>query len=255
MFWYFAKERAELGNDAVIYQQFLEDVYVQTDRYLGAFLPKLDEGWTIFIVSDHGLVSSESSHHGIPLIGDPFGCNAMLLKELGYTALKKDADGNDLREINWENTKAVATRGNHIIINVKGRNINGIVEPEDKYALEEEIISALYNYKLDGHRVIAMALRNKDAAVIGMGGDECGDIIYFLEEGYNRVHGDCLSTTYGYFDTSVSPIFIGVGKGIKPGTTKRVIRQVDFAATLAVLGGVRMPADCEGAPIYQILEK
>ena len=45
------------------------------------------------------------------------------------------------------------------------------------------------------------------------------------------------------------------GKGINPGLTKRVIRQVDFAPTVAVIGGVRMPRECEGAPIYQILEK
>ena len=32
-----------------------------------------------------------------------------------------------------------------------------------------------------------------------------------------------------------------------------MIRQIDFAATVAVLGGVRMPHQCEGAPIYQIL--
>ena len=51
------------------------------------------------------------------------------------------------------------------------------------------------------------------------------------------------------------PIMIGAGKGIKKGElTKRVIRQVDFVPTVAIIGGVRMPAECEGAPIYQILE-
>ena len=63
-----------------------------------------------------------------------------------------------------------------------------------------------------------------------------------------------MSTTLGEGDTSVSPIFIAAGKGIKEGfRTDRVIRQVDFAATVAVLGGVRMPRQCEGAPVYQIL--
>lgn len=51
-------------------------------------------------------------------------------------------------------------------------------------------------------------------------------------------------------------IFAAAGPGIKEGyTTTRVIRQVDFAPTLCVLGGVRMPNECEGAPIYQILSK
>ena len=51
------------------------------------------------------------------------------------------------------------------------------------------------------------------------------------------------------------PILIAAGKGIKKGElTKRVIRQTDFAPTVAVIGGVRMPHECEGAIIYQILE-
>ena len=84
---------------------------------------------------------------------------------------------------------------------------------------------------------------------------ESGDIIYWNAEGYNFDHADCLSTTRGESDTSVSPIFIAAGKGIKQGyETDRYIRQIDFAATVAALGGVRMPRQCEGAPAYQIFE-
>ena len=116
-------------------------------------------------------------------------------------------------------------------------------------------MTALYGYrdKTTNKRVIALALRNKDAVLLGQGGPEAGDIIYFLAEGYNYDHADSLSTTYGYADTSVGPIFIAAGKGIKKGClTNRAIRQVDVVPTLAVLGGVRMPRDCEGAPVYQI---
>ena len=34
-----------------------------------------------------------------------------------------------------------------------------------------------------------------------------------------------------------------------------MIREVDVAPTAAVLLDVDMPAQCEGAPVYQILEK
>ena len=104
--------------------------------------------------------------------------------------------------------------------------------------------------------MIGLALRNKDAMLLGLGGDRCGDIIFFTAEGYTGDHGDSLSTTYGVEDTSVSPIFIAAGPGIKEGyKTNRMIREVDFAPTLAVLGGVRMPRECEGAPVYQILTR
>jgi len=171
--------------------------------------------------------------------------------------LKKDADGNDLYEIDWEKTIAVAPRGNHIYLNLKGRESHGIIDPADKYEVEEQIMTALYGYKHPetGKRVIALALRNKDAVLLGMGGSECGDILYWNAVGYNYDHNDSLSTTLGYQDTSVSPIFVAAGKGIKENfKTDRIIRQVDMVPTMAVLGGVRMPAQCEGAPIYQILE-
>ena len=79
---------------------------------------------------------------------------------------------------------------------------------------------------------------------------------FWLAEGYNLDHGDSLSTTKGVGGSSVSPIFVMAGPGIKENfRTDRVIRQVDVAPTVAYLGGVRMPRECEGSIIYQILEK
>lgn len=235
------------------YYKFLEDLYVQTDYYLGKFLHLLDEDWTICIFSDHGLISPK---HDIPFLGEGGGVNVPVMKELGFTVLKTDENGNELSEIDWTKTRAVAVREQHIYINLKGKYATGIVDPADKYELEEEIITALYGYHdaKTGHRVVAVALRNKDAVLLGQGGPEAGDICYWLAEGYNFDHADSLSTFIGEGDTSVSPLFIASGRGVKQGFyTDRIIRQIDFAPTIAVLGGVRMPAQCEGAPVYQIL--
>lgn len=77
-------------------------------------------------------------------------------------------------------------------------------------------------------------------------------VVYFLAEGFNRLHGDSLTTSMGYWGSSVAPIVIFSGKGFKQGVTiDRIIQQVDFAATVAALGGVRMTKGCEGAPVYQ----
>lgn len=50
LFWHLGKERADVHNDETYYQQLIQEVYAQTDRYIGEFLYLLDEGWTIFIV-------------------------------------------------------------------------------------------------------------------------------------------------------------------------------------------------------------
>lgn len=134
-----------------------------------------------------------------------------------------------------------------------GREPHGIVDPADKYELEEQIISDLYSIRSEetGHRVVAVALHNKDAVLLGMGGAQCGDIVYWIAEGYNADHTDSLSTTWGEADTSVSLIFIASGKGLKQAfTTERVIRQTDLVPTMCVLGNVRMPRNCEGAPVF-----
>lgn len=244
----FSKYSEETARD------YMEKVYIQTDEYIGSFMHYLDEGWTLFVVSDHALVCPEYEK---PEFGDVSGINVGLMRDLGFTVMKKDENGNETHEIDWSKTKAVASRANNIYINLKGRYDHGIVEPEDQYQVEEEVMTALYGVKHpeSGQRVIACALRNKDAIIFGYGGDRCGDIVAWTAEGYNDDHFDAMTTTYGLNHTSLLPIFIAAGKGIKKGElTKRVIRQADVTPTVAVIGGVRMPEQCEGAPIYQILE-
>jgi len=254
--WHYACNQEEWKeNDEIAYQEFQAEAYRQTDRYIAEFLPFIDQGWTIIITSDHGLITQE--YHGV-ILGEIHGVNVPVMAQLGYTVMVKDENGKDTKEIDWTKTKAIAIRGDHIYINLKGRNPNGIVDPADKYELETQIISDLYNYRdpHNGRRVISIAMRNRDAVIIGMSGPDCGDIIYFTEEGYNKIHADSLSTQCGYADTSVSPIFVAAGPGIKENcVTERVIRQVDVAPTIATITGVRMPDQCEGAPIYQIITK
>ena len=108
---------------------------------------------------------------------------------------------------------------------MKGRTDHGIVDEADRYELEERIITDLYGYKdrVTGRRIIAFALRRKDAALLGMDipYPQGGDIVYSMAEGYEHDHADSMSTAYGEANTSVSPIFVAAGKGIKPGYTKR----------------------------------
>ena len=232
-----------------------ERTYQITDDYIGEFLPLIDEGWTILLFSDHSLVvRNEDNIHGI---GDNMGVNVEVMQKLGYTVLQKDENGNDIPEIDWEKTRAIQQRSNSIFINLKGRDRFGIVDPADKYELEEQIITDLYGYKdsITGKRVISMALHKKDANLLGLGGEyTAGDIIFFVHDDYAVDHGEGLSTATGYNDTTLSPIFVAAGPGIKEGYEMELFpREVDVAPTAAVLLGVRIPAQCEGCPSYSIL--
>ena len=236
-------------------QKLFEEVYIQTDNYIGEFLELVEEGWTILIVSDHGQTTPE--HDPATFRLNTGGVNAYDMRKLGYTVLKKDEKGNDIPEIDWTKTTAHTASYCHIFINLKGRDPYGIVEPEDKYELEERIMTDLYGLRDEktGHRIVALALRNRDAALLGEGGPDSGDIIFYIAEGYTADHADSFSTIDGACGTSVRSIFMAAGPGIKENfLTDRIVKHMDVAPTAAVLLGVRMPAQCEGAPIYQILK-
>ncbi len=251
-FWNYALQKPG-ADPAEGFQAQIDKTYEVADEYIGSFMHLLDDGWTIIVTSDHG----EQIHDKAPArLGSAAGVSAGIMKELGWTVMKKDENGNDLEEIDFSKTKAVAIRTSYIWINLKGRDQFGIVDPEDKYDIEEQIIDDLYRYRDEnGDRIIAMAFHNRDAKIIGLDGPYTGDIVYMNRERYVTEHGQGLSTYRGYYGTSVSPIFIAAGQGIlHDDQVKRVIRQVDVAPTVATLLDVRMPADCEGAPVYQILE-
>lgn len=245
------KGSADISKDVA--QKYYQRIYMLADEYIGHFAELLDDGWTLFIVSDHGLICPV--HEQSTMYAGKYAVNAIYMERWGYTVLKRDEHGNRLPEIDWSQTTAVTNRINHIYINLKGREKHGIVDPKDKYELEERIMSDLYALRdpVTGHRIITLALRNRDAMLLGHGGPESGDIVYYISEEFCSDHSDSLSTAQGAESTSCSSVFVAAGPGIKPGYTTRIIRHVDLTPTIATIMDLRMPHECEGAPIYQII--
>lgn len=167
-------------NPVSVAEKWMEDLYVQTDYYLGKFLPLLDEGWTILIFSDHGQVAPA---HDIPLLTCASAKVLPLMEEMGLT--KTYIDENGEVQIDWTQTKAVMQREGHLYLNLIGQTDHGIVDPKDQYELEEEIMTKLYALKdpKTGHRIVSVALRNKDAVLLGQGGPEAGDILRTAKHG------------------------------------------------------------------------
>jgi len=248
------------------YEELMQMIYVQIDNYVKTFMHLLDEDWAIIITSDHAQVCPKYGFRGL---GDT-GLNVQWMEEMGFTVREVNPEtGKKKRRIDWTKTIAVANREMHIYLNLKGRNqhvmsdgtvVDGIVDPADQYETEEKILQALREYRdpETGRNIIGLALRRKEAVLLGLGGEypDCGDIIYIMNEGFEHDHDDSFPTAWGECDTYAGPIFIAAGPGIKKGFyTDRVIRQIDVAPTMAALLGVRMPAQAEGAPVYQIFEE
>ena len=231
-----------------------EATYTLTDWYIGQFIPYIEKGYVLNLFSDHALVCREESV--MHKIGDNYGLNTGVLAELGYTVMMEDEAGH--RMIDWSKTRAVQQRSNSVYINLKGRDRFGIVDSADKYELEEQIITDLYGYKdpKTGKRIVSLALHNKDAVLLGVGGPYAADIIFFIHDDYVTDHGESLSTATGFAGTTTAPVYVIAGPGVKENyRIKGWIREVDVAPTAAVLLGVDIPAQCEGAPAYQIFSE
>ena len=85
--WHLAKTLPPWAHtDEKIFQEFIEKFYRQTDDYLGEFLYLLDEGWTVLVLSDHGLMVGENVP---PILGEYGGLNTKVMEDLGYTVMKK----------------------------------------------------------------------------------------------------------------------------------------------------------------------
>lgn len=234
------------------YRDIFLEIYKLSDYYVGELMKRANDETLVVVTSDHACLTRKAEYDH-PLIGDMWGLNVGIMSDLGYTKLK---EVNGALEIDWENSKAVAQRAMYIYINLKGRDPQGIVDPEDYDELVEQIISDLYNYRdpKTGRRVITFALNKRDMEAVNVGGPYVGDIMYFLHEDFSRTHGNGLSNqeNYGY---STQCLFMMAGAGVKKGEIiDRRVRIVDVVPTICHLAGAPMPKDVEGGVVYQALE-
>ncbi|MEM7203048.1 MAG: alkaline phosphatase family protein [Planctomycetota bacterium] len=144
---------------AAKYRSAITDAYQAMDRIVGEIAERfVDDRTYLLVVSDHGFTSFRRQ----------VDLNAWLIQE-GYLVAKRGGnnpaeltrrlrrgDQRHLRYMDPQKSRAFALGLGKIYLNLKGREANGIVEPEDRDALCKEITDKL------------MALRDpaNDAAVV-----------------------------------------------------------------------------------------
>lgn len=241
------------GEKADYYMDIIREYYKIIDRLMGQMMDDFDDGNTVIVMaSDHGGMSKEPDCTA-PLIGDPWSVGGKLLEEMGYLVLDRSETPV---KIDWSRTKAIGQRSGYVYINLKGRDPDGIVEPEEYDSLVKEISQKLLDYKDDqGRRPICFVFNRDEMEVLGLYGSTVGDIYFVFNPEWTRVHGTSL-TTHKNRGTSVKAVFAMMGPGVKKhNLIDRRIRAVDVVPTVCALTGLPVPADCEGAIIYQALEE
>jgi predicted AlkP superfamily phosphohydrolase/phosphomutase len=133
-------------NDAAV----IEDLYRDMDRVLGQTLKYVDADTAIFVLSDHGFCAFR---RGVNL-------NAWLLSE-GYLALEGEA-GDYLAGIDWSRTRAYTFGLGGVYLNLRGREAQGIVAPEQADSMRRELAAKLSGLCDGGSVAIARAYSSTD---------------------------------------------------------------------------------------------
>ncbi|MBW2085893.1 MAG: alkaline phosphatase family protein, partial [Deltaproteobacteria bacterium] len=232
-------------------------VYQSQDRMIARILEVVDEETLVILVSDHGATADGP-------VFNPY----KPLENAGLTVMKEKAvaaEGSGaLAETlalftarpDMKASRAIPQREIHVYVNLKGRDPDGIVEPEDYQKVQQEIIEALITY-VDpgtGKRPVALALSKQDARILGLYGDYIGDVIYAIYPWFGSQHGQILPTV-DWGVGSLKGLFTMAGPGVKKNhRLQRTAWLTDIVPTLCYLMDWPLPAQAEGAVLYQAFE-
>ncbi len=219
--------------------------YQSIDRMLGELLTLADDDTMFVIVSDH-------SGTGCP---QPKQDTRKVLEEAGLTVYTTDP-ATGARKIDWSRTKAVFSCTVFCYVNLKGRNPDGIVEPEDYDKVVDEVVEALLDYKdpATGLHPYAAVLRKEDAAVLGMWGPMVGDVVFALRPEFDLEHGAQLPTAR-IGELSIRSLLFMKGPNIRKGVhLERLTQIVGVTPTVAYMLGVPIPKQSEGPILWEAME-
>lgn len=134
MFWRGIDSSSPLFTTNSLYKNTIYTYYKKIDSIVGDVLKKLDKDTTLIILSDHGF---NSFHRAVNL-------NSWLMKN-GFLVLNQGKSQGEefFKDIDWSKTKAYALGLGGIYINIKGRESQGIVSPEEEILVRNEISAKL----------------------------------------------------------------------------------------------------------------
>ena len=138
-------------------QDIVDRWYIKLDHFVGEVQARIDkqnlDKYRFIVLSDHGFRTWERKVH----------LNHWLV-ESGYMALSHPTNTPELRDVDWQNTRAYALGLNSVYLNIANREGQGIVPPQDIEPLLEEIKTKLLDWKTeDGSQIISRVLFKHEA--------------------------------------------------------------------------------------------
>ena len=136
-FWKYHDPAHVLHEPGSPYEEVIRDYYRYLDEELGSILELLTDDTALLVVSDHGAQRLDGG----------FCVNEWLVRE-GLLVLNEYPDKVTpfgKLSVNWEKTKVWSEGGYYarVFLNVKGRELNGVIDPADYEKFRDEMKARL----------------------------------------------------------------------------------------------------------------
>jgi len=274
------------------YDKVLLEHYKRIDKKLKEILDTIDEEVIVFLVSDHGfgpvkytlnineflikegylklkkgnkqvafnLFTLMRKSKLLPLAKAFIN----LLPPTTAKRLKEKASpiSFEKMDIDWSNTKAFAYAVlGDIYLNVKGREANGIVDPDEYDKIREEIIEKITNLEYKGKKMNIQIFKKEEVYPGATLWDSLPDLIILpTDDGIHAINpnigrGEIITESKGTNGNHrLNGIFLTYGPGIKKG--QRVDAKIyDIAPTILHIFGLPIPNDMDGRVLMEIFEE
>ena len=229
------------------YSESVKSFYAKVDKVAGRFLESVDEDTLVMVVSDHGFCPV----HTEVVVNN-------YLEEQGF--LKRRSERIDMEE-----SRAISYGYGDIWLNVKGRELKGIINPNEEYeTTRNEIIEYLKTITIDGEKPFK-DIRRREELWWGPYVNEAPDLTIIFNVGYQAARRPEITDKNklkryvndnprwsgghdGTHDPTDVPGILGLlGPGI-PNRGGVKVHLWDVAPTILDLMSIPIPVDMDGKP-------
>jgi predicted AlkP superfamily phosphohydrolase/phosphomutase len=253
MLWRFREHDHPANQDGLPpdMQRAIEEHYRACDAIIGEALPFVDDQTLLIVLSDHGM---NSFQRGLNL-------NTWLY-ENGFLALKNgarpgDQDGGFFRSVDWSRTRAFALGLGAIFLNMRGREAQGIVRPEEAEGVKAALVKGLSGLcDQERQRVAVRSICTREQLYSGPYVAEAPDLLVNFAPGYRVSWGTPLGgVPQGLFEDNrkkwggdhvIDPALIPGVLWMNQRFDGDSVRLLDMAPTILTALGAPKPPTMEG---------
>ena len=249
-FWRFHDTHHRLYEKGHKFENAIRDYYVYLDGEIGSVLKLIPGGTDIWMVSDHGARTMAGAI-----------CVNEYFLQKGWLALKEPLSKPKqlkTRDIDWSRTICWGEGGyySRIFMNVKGREPEGIIDPDRYEEVRGEIAAGLEGIPDEGGRPIGTRVLKPEEIYREVKNIPPDLIVYFGDLAW-RSAGTVGTGRLHIFENDTGPddanhaqhgLFVRVAPGITPGVREGA-EIYDVAPTVLASMGIPVPEDMIGGQI------